>query len=241
MLKRAMVVGASSGIGAALVRALTESGYRVAALARSESKLEAVCSQSKGRAFAVVHDVTDLASVRPTFDRCVAELDGLDLIIYCAGVMPRITLDTFDTDVDRQIVDVNVTGAMAWLNCAAERFKRLEAGTICGIGSVAGDRGRVKNPAYCASKAALHTYLEALRNRLSRHGVTVVTIKPGPIATPMTEGLDVPLVIDADTGARAMLRAIEAGSTVAYVPSKWMPIMMVIRSIPSLLFRRLEI
>lgn len=246
MLQRAIIVGASSGIGAALVRRLTREGYRVAAVARREDALQALCdevnSSGSERAFPIVHDVTDLASADAAFAEAVGRLDGLDLIVYSAGVMPEIEPDEFDTQVDKRIIDVNVTGGMAWLNLAATRFQVQRAGVLVGIGSVAGDRGRRGNPAYCASKAAMHTYLEALRNRLSQSGVRVVTIKPGPVDTPMTEGVDkLPLLIDADKAVDGIVSAVRGGPETRYVPLPWWPIMTAIRMVPSLVFRRLNL
>src|SRR5260370_14867305 len=100
--------------------------------------------------------------------------------------MPRVGEDEYAFEKDRQIIEVNVLGAMAWLNEAAPRFARAGEGTIIGISSVSGDRGRRGQPAYCASKAALDTYLEALRNRLRRRGVPGVTVTPGPVDTRMS-------------------------------------------------------
>ena len=106
MLKRAIVVGASSGIGAALVRRLAHSGYNVAAVARRAEALEALCVGLGGEglpgALAYAHDVRDTAAAPALFDRIVADLDGLDLIVYTAGVMPRIAPDQYDAEVDRQ-------------------------------------------------------------------------------------------------------------------------------------------
>jgi len=245
MLKRAIVVGASSGIGAALVRRLAQAGYRVAAVARRADALEAVCAGLNGEgmpgAFPYVHDVRDTEGAPAVFDRIVRDLDGLDLIVYAAGIMPRIGPEQYDTAVDREIIEVNVTGAMAWLNLAAKRFLVQRGGTIVGIGSVAGDRGRRGNPAYGASKAALAHWLESLRNRLSQHGVHVITIKPGPVRTPMTEGIDkLPMAIDADVAADRIFAAIARRAQTAYVPIQWAPIMAVIRSIPSVVFRRMS-
>src|SRR5258708_35076601 len=108
---------------------------------------------------------------------------------------------------------------MAWLNEAAPRFARAGEGTIIGISSVSGDRGRRGQPAYCASKAALDTYLEALRNRLRRRGVTVVTVKPGPVDTPMTAGgARRPLLIAADRAAAEVLCAARRRAATAHVP-----------------------
>ncbi len=243
MSRRAIVIGASSGIGAALVRRLAAEGYRVAALARRAELLDelaAASNHSEPRCVAYSHDVRDLDAVRPLFDRVVGELGGLDLVVYAAGVMPQVGPEDYDLSTDREIFEVNTLGAMAWLNFAAERFRQQRSGTIVGIGSVAGDRGRKSpGPAYAASKAALHTYLESLRNRLAASGVRVVTVKPGPVHTPMTAHLDALMFpIEADDAALGIFRAISRGATIAYVPRRWGPIMAVIRAIPSALFRR---
>ncbi len=245
MIQRAIVVGASSGIGASLVVELARQGYRVVAVARRGEALVEVCERANAGlpeplATAWIHDVTDVDGAPAAFRGIVERLDGLDLLIYSAGVMPEVGPEQFDPAIDREIVQVNVIGAMAWLDLAAERFLAQRSGTLVGIGSVAGDRGRRGNPAYCASKAALHTFLEALRNRLAVHGVRVVTIKPGPVDTPMTAGRDkLPLLIDADRAAREIVAALPAGGT-RYVPFAWAPIMTVVRSIPSVVFRRMN-
>jgi len=246
MLKRAIVVGASGGIGAALVQRLVDHGYRVAAIARREHVLREVCERAGGgempRALPYVHDVRNNEQAPALFERVVQDLDGLDLLVYAAGIMPRIGPEEFDTDTDKAIVEVNVVGAMSWLNLGARRFLVQKGGTLVGIGSVAGDRGRRGNPAYCASKAALHTYLEALRNRLSQHGVHVLTVKPGPVNTPMTEGLDkLPMLAEPDRVAAAIHKAIARGAQTAYVPLQWSVVMAGIRSIPSVIFRRMDI
>lgn len=246
MLKRAIVVGASSGIGEALVRRLVAGGYRVAAVARREDRLRQLAVRTEvngeGRVIPIVHDVHDLADTSRAFREAVVALDGLDLIVYAAGVMPRVGPEQFDTTLDADIFAVNTTGAIAWLNLAAERFQALRGGVIVGIGSVAGERGRVGSPAYCASKAALHTWLESARNRLSRHGVHVLTVKPGPVHTEMTAGLDkLPMAIQADDAANRIFGAIARRDQVAYVPFQWALIMAVIRLIPSILFRRTSI
>jgi NAD(P)-dependent dehydrogenase (short-subunit alcohol dehydrogenase family) len=243
--KNAIVVGASSGIGEQLARLLSRDGCRVALVARREAELvrvaEDINANSTQLAYPYVHDVVEYECVPALFQKIAHDLGGVDLVIYAAGVMPRIAEEEYTFAKDRAMIEVNLLGAIAWLNEAAQRFSRAGSGTIVGISSVAGDRGRRGQPVYCTSKAALDTYLEALRNRVSRDGVNVVTIKPGPVDTPMTRGLDkLPMLISADEAARAIL----AGSRrtgVVYVPARWRPIMLIIRSIPSFLFRKLNI
>ena len=245
--KRAIVVGASSGIGEAIARRLTAAGCRTALVARRETELNALRDALNAEtggvvAFAYPHDVTNIHDVKALFAQITQELGGLDLIVYASGVMPSVGPSEYDIEKDSQMITVNVTGAVAWLSEAAARFGKAKAGTIVGISSVAGDRGRTTSPVYGATKAFLNTYLEALRNRVARYGVKVVTVKPGPVKTPMTQGLGkMPFMISVDEAADTILAAAADGAHTVYVPQKWRTIMAVIKAIPSPIFRRLNI
>ncbi len=244
--KRAIIVGASSGIGEALARALAADGCRVALVARREDRLRALAQELNGQASATqarpyAHDVTDFGGVPALFETITRDLGGLDLIVYLAGVMPRVGPEEYDTEKDAETIAANFTGAVAWLNEAARRFEKAKSGTIIGISSVAGDRGRRGNPVYGATKAALNAYLESLRNRIERRGAFVVTIKPGPVDTPMTQGLKMPGMISPEQAAAEILLAAKDKVRVAYVPGKWKPIMAVIRAIPAPIFKYLNI
>ena len=104
------------------------------------------------------------------------------------GVSHMVGLKKYDFEKDQRTMEINLIGALAWLNPIAAMFQEMGAGQIVGISSVAGERGRVGNPSYNASKAALSSYLESLRNRLSRHGVNVLTVKPGFVDTDLLAG-----------------------------------------------------
>jgi len=241
--KTAAVIGASVGIGAEMVRQLAGAGVRVAAVSRRLPELEALQLACGGpdRVSVYGHDVKQFDDTPALFDRIVADLGGLDCLIYNAGVMPRLEESEYNFAKDREMIEVNLLGAMAWFNPAAAYMEARRSGTLVGISSVAGDRGRRGNPAYHTSKAALTTYLESLRNRLDRYGVSVVTVKPGPVATAMTEGLKLPLMISAEEAAKGTLALAEAGTGVGYVPKTWAPIMLTIQHVPSVIFRRTNI
>jgi short-subunit dehydrogenase len=244
---RAIVIGASSGIGAALVETLVDAGYLVAALARRQELLAALCDRlneaetDSKRTLPYTHDVRQIEEVPGLFQKVVRDLGGLDLIVYVAGVQPPITLDEYDLEKDRAMIETNLLGAVAWLNQAAVRFQRAGVGHIVGISSIAGDRGRVASPVYNSSKAGLNTYLEALRNRLSRHGVTVTTIKPGFVDTVNLKNAPKTFwVISPAEAARQIYRAIRRKRQTAYVPARWGLVGLVIRHVPSFVFRRLS-
>lgn len=243
----ALVIGASSGIGAALVKRLAAQGCRVAAVARRADELEKLAAGAKaaggaGVVLPYVADASETELVPELFAAIAEDLGGLDLIVYAAGVMPQVQFEEYDTEKDLEMLRTNLEGAVAWLNPAAQRFARLKRGTIVGIGSVAGDRGRSGSPVYNTSKAGFHTYLEAIRNRVGRYGVKVVTIKPGFVDTAMTQGKPgLFWVISADRAAEIILKKARKGVVSAYVPARWRWVMLIIRSIPSVIFRRLKV
>ncbi len=243
---RAIVIGASSGIGAALVRRLALQGYRVAALARREEELirlsEAINAnlpeREDSRVLVYAHDVTDFDAVPALFQEIVRDLGGLDLIVYVAAVQPVMDLNEYNFDKDAAMIQVNLLGAIAWLNQAAMRFERAQRGQIVGVSSIAGDRGRVAGPVYNASKAGLNTYLEALRNRLARRGVTVTTIKPGFVDTKLLANAKKTFwVISPEDAAAQIYLAISRKAGTVYIPRRWGLVGLIIRHIPSFIFK----
>ncbi len=244
--RRAIIVGASSGIGAALAKQLAGEGYTLALLSRRSDMLNALCAEINAsaretRAVPYIHDVADLDTVPDLLQKIVSDLGGLDLFVYNAGISIPSGMKHFEFEKDMQVTRVNYLGALAWLNPVASLFHHLQAGQIVGISSVAGERGRVGNPSYNASKAALTTYLESLRNRLTRRGVHVLTVKPGYVLTEMTAALKHPLfAIPAERAARDISRAIRKRKQEIYTAPIWRLVMLVIRNIPSIIFRRMS-
>ncbi len=244
--KRAVIVGASSGIGAALARRLAREGYVLALLARRADRLEELCTEinsaaGETRALAYAHDVTQYETVPALLQRIVADLGGLDLFVYNAGITIATGFKHYSFEKDRVTTEVNYLGALAWLNPVAALFQSLGAGTIVGTSSVAGERGRIGNPSYQASKAALTSYLESLRNRLTRRGVHVLTVKPGYVDTELVKGQKgLFWVISPDRAAADIWKAIRRQKQDIYVPARWRLVMFIVRNIPSFIFRRLS-
>ncbi|HEV3311391.1 MAG TPA: SDR family NAD(P)-dependent oxidoreductase [Chloroflexota bacterium] len=245
--EHAVVVGASSGIGEAVARQLAADGTIVTLVARRLDLLESIAdSVNEGResemARVVVADVRDADASDRAFQEVLERGPPLDLIVYSSGIMPKGSREGFPTREDVAAVETNLLGAVVWLNAAARYFQARGHGTIVGIGSIAGDRGRQGNPVYNATKAGLATYLEALRNRLARDGVTVVTIKPGFIRTPLIGSNRVfPPASPADVAAADIIRAARAGRRVAYVPGWWWWVAAFIKIVPSPIMERLPL
>lgn len=233
--RHAIVIGASSGIGLELVKKLAASGCAVAGVARRSERLE-----SMPGVLAFKHDVTCFDEVPALFQEITKQLGGLDLVVYASGVMPAVGPSEYEFEKDRAMIEVNLLGCIAWMNQAAIRFEHTRAGSMVAIGSVAGDRGRAGQPGYNTSKAAVATYMEAVRNRIARYGVKVVTIKPGPTRTEMTAGLPARGMMDASTVARIILnKSSKTGEH--YVKLSHRLIFAVLRAIPSPIFRRLHL
>ncbi|MCB0713090.1 MAG: SDR family NAD(P)-dependent oxidoreductase [Ignavibacteriae bacterium] len=246
-IRKAIVVGASSGIGAAIAKRLAADGAYVAVVARRDDELQRLCDEinqqaGEERAMPFVHDVRNRDELPLLFQDIARRLDGLDTIFYAAGVMPEVEPNEYSTDKDALMIEVNTIGAMAWLNEGAKRFERMGEGRLVGISSIAGDRGRRGNPAYCTSKAAMNTFLESLRNRLEVKGVSVTTIKPGFVDTVMTKGKPGLLwLISPEDAAKKIVSASLKNKNTAYVPGQWRLVGTIIRSIPSFLFKRINI
>lgn len=246
--RRAIVVGASVGMGAALSKKLAKEGYVVALVARQKEKLNELCAEinefaGEVRAFAYPHDVSNYKEAPELLKNIVAEIGGLDTFVFMAGVnYPPGGNDIYNFENDRQMVEINLIGAMAWLSPVAEMFQAAKYGQIVGVGSVAGDRGRVGNPGYNTSKAGLATYLEALRNRLTRHGVNVLTVKPGFVKTEMLKAAvgPTPFAIPVEKAVDDIYKAMQKRKQSIYTPFFWQYIMLIIRHIPSFIFRRLS-
>ncbi|MBR57848.1 MAG: short-chain dehydrogenase [Myxococcales bacterium] len=249
-MKRIIVVGASSGIGAAIAAEYSARGARVALVARREEELKARCEElgapitdPNQMPIFRAHDVSG-DDVQEVYNEVVASLGGIDVLVYAAGVMPETAPDEFNSSKDRQTVLVNTVGAMQWLNCAATDFQERGSGALVAISSVAGDRGRTGRPAYCASKAGLNSFMESLRNRLVGKGVTVLTVKPGFVRTSMSEGIQggalLPVVAP-EVVAKAVYNGVQKRKNTIYVPGRWRLVMWIIRMIPGFIFRRTTI
>lgn len=238
--ERAIIVGASSGIGREMVRQLAGKGTKVAALSRRTDRLDELAAEFPGLVLPYAHDVLQTQDVPELFETICRDLGGLDLFVYNAGVMTTHAEPVNDWEGDLGMLQTNVRGAVRWLNEAAERFGEMGSGTLVGIGSVAGDRGRYLNPVYNASKAFLHTYLESLRNRLTRTGVRVVTIKPGPVWTEMTTHMAWKKAMSPEQAARIALAKMEKAGEHYLSPIHW-AVFKGIQFTPSFLFRRLKI
>lgn len=238
MLK-VVISGASSGIGQALARHYLERGATVAAYARRGELLQALAAEFPGKVHDYALDVRDAPAIQAAAHDFMTRVGVPDIVIANAGVS-RGTLTEYveDENVFQDIMDINVLGMVKTFQPFLAPMRQARRGTLVGIASVAGLRGLPGSGAYSASKAAAITYLESLRVELYGSGVTVVTISPGYIKTPMTDinTYPMPFILEADDAARRMARVIERGTSFAIVPRRMALTGWVLKRLPNWLY-----
>jgi len=245
-MKRLLIVGASSAIAEATAREFAKLGTAMFLVGRSNERLRATADDLKVRGashvFTYQLDVLNLAAHETMLDRASTALGGLDGALIAHGTLSNQQESESSVETLLNEFQVNAISVMALSTLLANRFALQKLGVIAVISSVAGDRGRQSNYVYGSAKAAVTAFTSGLRQRLAKHGVKVVTIKPGFVDTPMTAAFKkgVAWATPATVG-REIARAMIKGTPVIYTPGFWRPIMWVIRSIPEFLFTRLSL
>lgn len=234
--RRAVVVGASSGIGEALARELAEAGHEVGLTARRRDRLETIGEELPTRAYVARMDVTDTEDARDGFAELVEAMGGVDVVVLCAGVGEENR--DLDWAVERRTVDVNVRGFTALATAAMDRFDEQGHGHLVGISSVAAHMANGAAPAYPASKAFVSNYCDALRYRARNReaDVTVTTVEPGFVDTDMAGGTF--WMCSPETAAAQIHRAIRRKRRKAYVTRRWRLVAALVALLPDAVKRR---
>lgn len=229
--QRVWVVGASSGIGAALATELTARGARVAISARRADRLAEV---ARGQMTAIPLDATDDRAVAAAAEAVREVLGGLDVVVWSAGHWHRSDARSWDGPAFAEHVRVNLLGLSSVLAAVLPEMVRRGSGHVVGIASVAGYRGLPGAEAYGSTKAAQIALLESLRASLRREGIRVTTVAPGFVRTEMTavNTFPMPFIIDADEAARAIADGLERGRVEIVFPWRMALVMKVARLVP---------
>ena len=240
-----IILGATSTIAKIFARKVSERGESVILAGRDMDELYRSAADCLNRgapsAQAVAFDARSLDSFDAAFDLAEATEGAISAAVFVGSMPPQEDMDA-DTRLIEGVVTDSFTGPAAFLTRLAPLMETRKSGTIVGVGSVAGDRGRLGNYIYGAAKAGFHTYLSGLRNRLGRSGVHVVTVKPGTVDTAMTWGMDgLPFLAPPEKIAEDILRAVDKKKNTLYTPIIWWPVMTVIKSIPEGIFKKLKI
>jgi short-subunit dehydrogenase len=237
-MKKAIVIGASSGIGKELALILSENDYKVGITGRRDQLLLNIQAAKPGSFVVSCFDVADIGNVPANLQMLIEELGGLDLLILSSGtgkINPPL-----DTQIEQQTNAVNISGFTAVANWAFNYFDEQGHGHFAAITSVAAIRGNRHAPAYNASKAYQVNYLEGLRQRAFnlKKPIQITDIRPGFVDTAMAAG-NVFWMAPVDKAARQIFAAIKNKRDVVYVTKRWRPVAFLLRLIPGFLFRRL--
>jgi decaprenylphospho-beta-D-erythro-pentofuranosid-2-ulose 2-reductase len=236
-----LILGATSAIAAAAARLYAARGERLYLVGRSPEKLAALQAELGAAALVARADFDDTARAPQIIADAVAALGSIDVALVAQGYLGDQLGSERDFAEAERILRTNFLDVVALLIPLANQLEAAGRGRIGVITSVAGERGRPRNFTYGAAKGGLGVYLQGLRSRLHSAGVTVTTLKVGPVDTPMT--VDHPknaLFSQPDAVARTLVAAIDRGEGEAFVPRWWRPIMSVVRNTPEALFQRLR-
>nr|AYM52807.1 hypothetical protein [Myxococcus fulvus] len=245
-MKKVLVLGATSAIAQATVRLLAARGASLYLVGRNAENLDAVAKDAATRGAAKVEskavDLNDFAVHEALVDGAFQALGGLDGVVLAHGVLGDQAEAQRSWTATEAVLRTNFLSAASLLTVLANRFEAQKAGTLVVISSVAGDRGRQSNYVYGTSKGALTVFLQGLRNRLAKSNVAVVTVKPGFVDTPMTAHLPKnKLFASPEKVARGLLSAADARKNEVYIPGIWAIIMLIIKSIPESVFKKLKL
>lgn len=240
-----IILGATSSMARAFARAISAEGGSVFLAGRDLNDLKHIAGDCTLRGAAHAEAVSFDARKPEGFSRIISRLEKqegqINAAVFVGSMSEQAEIDADPSLIDGMITD-NFAGPARFLQMLAPVMEERGSGTVVGVGSVAGDRGRVGNYVYGAAKAGFHTYLSGLRNRLTRAGGHVVTIKPGFVDTGMTWGIEgMFLVAPPEKVAKDILRAVEKKKNTIYTPFFWRYIMLIIRSIPEPIFKKMSI
>ncbi len=240
------ILGATSAIAHETAKYFAKDNAEFFLVGRSAGKLETIANDLKVRGAkrvdTFISDLADLDHHQALLNETVATLEQIDVLLIAHGTLGDQKLCEQSVAEMLKEFTNNCTSVLSLLTLFANYFEQQRSGTIAVISSVAGDRGRQSNYVYGTAKAAITAFLQGLRGRLAKSGVHVLTIKPGLIDTPMTAELKKgPLMASARSVGEGIYKAIQHKKEVVYLPAFWLPIMLIVKSIPERIFKRLSI
>jgi short-subunit dehydrogenase len=231
-MKRAIIIGATSGIGKALAEILLREDYVVGVAGRREELLQSIFEQDSKRVSTKRMDIQDLSTIEPTYNELVNQIGGLDLLIIAAGIGEENKDLNFE--VENSVIRTNIQGFTCIADCAMRYFKQQDYGHLVNISSIAGIRGNGIAPSYSATKAYQINYLEGLRinaNEFSSN-ITVTDVRPGFVDTAMAKGEGLFWVTPVEKAAQQIFNAIKSKKKVVYITKRWRIIGFMLKILP---------
>ncbi|WP_045826724.1 SDR family oxidoreductase [Teredinibacter turnerae] len=244
-----LILGATSAIAQAVARQFLLSAttpVKFVLVGRNEEKLTLIAEDLMGRSATAAHvqvqDLTQLDAMDACISRAWETLGNIDVALIAHGTLPEQREIERSWELTEQALRENALSHMALMEALALRMEAIKRGTIAVIGSVAGDRGRQSNYIYGAAKGATAIYAQGLRNRLTKSGVHLLTIKPGFVDTPMTESIAKKGLLWAspEQVAQDIVKAVQKKRNVIYTPGFWWLIMTIVKSVPEFIFKKLS-
>lgn len=238
-MKKAIIIGASSGIGRELARILSRNQYTVGVMARRVQLLNELRNEAANELFVQEIDIADAESAMEILKKFINKMGGTDLIVISAGTGD--INEEFNWNVENGTIKTNVTGFAALANVAVHHFMKKGSGHLVGISSIAALRGGRESPAYNASKAFESNYMEGLRQKIRRLRlpITVTDVKPGFVKTAMAKGEGIFWAAPADKAALQIYKAIKCKRSCVYITRRWKFIAWLLKIIPGPLYERL--
>lgn len=238
-MKKAIVIGATSGIGKELAKILSKEGYKVGISGRRNQLLEAIQSENP-QAFEILQlDIVETETLQEKLDDLVGKLGGMDLLVISSGTGELNPL--LDFNIEKMTIDTNITGFTFIADWAFRYFEKQNSGHLVGITSIAGLRGNRIAPSYNATKSYQINYLEGLRQkaRKSKQNITITDIRPGFVATDMAKGEGQFWVATPEKAARQLFAAIRRKKRTAYITKRWGLIALVLKILPKRMYEKM--
>jgi decaprenylphospho-beta-D-erythro-pentofuranosid-2-ulose 2-reductase len=246
-VKRILIIGATSAIARACAQEWAKQGAAFFLVGRDAKKLGAIvadlCVSGSIVLDTLVMDSNHFTAHQAMIELSLKVLGGIDIALIAHGTLSEQGACEADANLTIREFETNGSSFIALLTILANHFERQRYGSIAVITSVAGDRGRQSNYVYGSAKAAVSSFCEGLRARLFKSGVSLTDIRPGFVATPMTENLRLPLflVTMPEVVAKKIVKGINNKSDILYVPFFWYGIMLIIRLLPTFIMKRMNL
>jgi short-subunit dehydrogenase len=239
IMKKAIIIGASSGIGRELAKILSMNRYVVGVMARRVQLLYELGNEVRGTLFVQKIDVADIESAMETLAKFIKEMGGVDLAVISAGTGD--INNSLSWPLENETIKTNVSGFSALVNVAMHHFIKTGSGHLVGISSIAALRGGRESPAYNASKAFESNYLEGLRQKVRKSGlpITITDIKPGFVSTSMAKGDGIFWSAEPEKAARQIYNVIKRRKSSAYITRRWVLVAWLMKLLPGFIYERL--
>ncbi|MDX2001140.1 MAG: SDR family NAD(P)-dependent oxidoreductase [Chitinophagales bacterium] len=237
MPKKVIIIGASSGIGSELAKVFSEKGFEVGITARRLDYLQQLAKQLPGKCYVAQMDVAAYEDARHVLQELIAEMGGVDIVVLNAAIGE--SKPTWQKEMET--VHINAAGFTALANFAYQYFAEKGGGHIVGVSSIAALRGSRMATVYSATKAYISSYMQGLRYHAAskKNGITITDIRPGFVATPMTEkNKGMFWVATSRKAAEQIVSAIQQKRKVAYITKRWAVIALLYKLLPDWVFRR---